>query len=123
MYKEKADHEEQNVKQKKEQLLQFEKKGSIMANTLELEEKKYQDRQNTLAKEKEKLQKYVKERYWILNQVEESSNEIDSLMAEKQELLRKKRELRDSLQHLEDKEKEVKSRLQQRGNQQNKSRR
>ena len=38
-----------------------------MANTLELEEKKHLDRLNTLAKDKEKLQKYVKERYWLLN--------------------------------------------------------
>lgn len=68
-----------------------------MANALELEDKKHLEGKNTLAKEKDKLQKYVKDRYWLLNVIEDSSNELESLMAEKQELLRKKRELKDSL--------------------------
>lgn len=53
----------------------------------------------------------MKDRYWLLNILEDSQNEVESLMSEKQDQLRKKRELKDSLHHLEDKEQEVKTKI------------
>eukprot|EP00347_Sterkiella_histriomuscorum_P023307 403335149 len=110
-YRERADLEEKNLHCRREDLIQFEKKASIMGNALELEEKKYLEGLGTLEKEKDKLQRHVKDRYWQLTIVEDSSNDMETMMSEKQELLRKKRELKDQMIHLEDKEKEIKAKI------------
>ncbi len=99
--------EKSNAIQKTKEVESMELKGKTLNKTLMHDEGKLIQAQVMIEKEKEKLQTHVKSRYWLLSNIEDSGNEVEMLMAEKQEQIRKKRDLKDSLVHLEDKYKEI----------------
>lgn len=87
----------------------MEQKGATLRRTLDHDEGKLLQLKIMIDKEREVLQGQAKSRYWQLAQSEDAQGEVDSLMDEKQALVRKKRDLRDQVGHLEDKQREIMS--------------
>jgi predicted ester cyclase len=98
------------VLQKNKEYESMELKGNTLKKTLMHDDSKLIQAQIMIEKEKEKLHGYVQTRYALLSEIEDQQMEVENLMAEKQALLAKKRDLKDSLVFMEDKYKELMSR-------------
>jgi hypothetical protein len=99
--------ERQTAETRQRELDAMEQKGATLRRTLQNDECKLLQLKVMIDKEREVLQGQAQSRYWQLATTEDAQCAADGLMAEKQELVRKKRDLRDQVQHLEDKQREI----------------
>jgi|LauGreDrversion4_2_1035121.scaffolds.fasta_scaffold568080_1 hypothetical protein len=73
----------------------MENKGKTYNKTLLHDEGRLVQMQVLIEKEREKMQAHIQNRYWQLAQAEDGQAEVEALMAEKSELVKKKRELKE----------------------------
>ncbi|TNV78720.1 hypothetical protein FGO68_gene14713 [Halteria grandinella] len=106
-YRERYHMEKQTAETRQRELDGMEQKGATLRRTLEHDEGKLLQLKVMIDKEREVLQSQAKSRYWQLAQTEDAQAEVDALMDEKQGLVRKKRDLREQVQQLEDKQREI----------------
>ena len=106
-YRERYHQEKLAAENRKKELDAMEAKGATLRRTLLHDDGKLLQMQVLIEKEREKMQAHIQKRYWLLAQAEDAQAEVEGMMSEKQELVRKKRDLKDQVQHLEDKQKEI----------------